>query len=222
MTPPGADTAGAQSWRTRTVARAGSLVLTALLRSARIRISGYERYAPLARARQPVVFLLWHGRLLPCTYSRRGEGIAALISQHRDGEYISRIVRGWGFEPVRGSSTRGGSGAMRKLVRHIQGGRSVAITPDGPRGPRQKMKTGALLVAQLSGAPIVPVSAGAGRAWWFGGWDRFLVPQPFAPVHVVYGEPVYVPRELDSAELAAYTQRVEDALNDVTRYADEE
>ena len=145
--------------------RAGQLLLDAILHTARFEVEGDERHAELVAQKQPVIYVLWHGRLLPLTFMHRHRNVAALISQSKDGEYISRIVRHWGYDPVRGSSTRGGSAALRGLVRAARAGQSLALTPDGPRGPRQKMKAGALLVAQLSGLPVQPISAGCGRAW---------------------------------------------------------
>lgn len=207
-------------FKVRTGAAAGGALLTSLLASARFEVEGEEHAAPFRPGGAPAVYVLWHGRLLPCTFARRGEGIAALISQHRDGEYIARIVEGWGFQPVRGSSSRGAAAALRQMVRMVRGGTSMAITPDGPRGPREVMKPGALLVAQLSGAPVIPVTAGTDRAWWFGGWDRFLVPKPFARIRMRYGEPVWIPRDATSAELGEYERDVEQRLRELTRAVD--
>lgn len=196
------------------------LVMGGLLGSARYEVSGASNYQALHAAGRPCIFVLWHGRLLPLGYLHRGEGVVGLISRSNDGEYLSEILRRWGFVPVRGSSSRGGSAALRELIGHARAGRSIAITPDGPRGPRQRLKPGALVAGQLTGLPLVPVAAGASRAWWFGGWDRFLVPQPFARIRVAYGEPVEIPRELSPDELASYARRLEDELNRLTRWVD--
>lgn len=198
----------------------GSGLLTSLLLTCRFSVSGAENYRRLVNAGKPVIFVLWHGRLLPCTFRHRGQGLVTLISQHRDGEYIARIVRRWGFTAVRGSSSRGASPAFRQLLRHVRAGRSVAITPDGPRGPREVMKPGALALAQLSGAPVIPVLAGADRAWWFGGWDRFLVPRPFARVRMAYGAPVWVPRESEPGMLEAVAGEIESRLAEIMRTVD--
>jgi lysophospholipid acyltransferase (LPLAT)-like uncharacterized protein len=206
--------------RARIIAAVGGTALGALLATTRFEVSGREQYEQFTRAGQPVIFVLWHGRLLPSTYLRRGEGMGALISQHRDGEYIARIAAGWGFHPIRGSSSRGGTAALRELVREVKHGRSLAITPDGPRGPRERMKPGALVLAQLTGAPVVPAASGCQRAWWFGSWDRFLVPKPFSTVRVAYGESMRVPRDLDEARLEVYQRELEDRLTRLTRSVD--
>lgn len=109
---------------------------------------------------------------------------------------------------------------MREVVRHARDGRSIAITPDGPRGPRQKMKPGVIVAAQLTGLPIVPVACGADRGWWFGNWDRFLVPKPFARIRVVYGAPVEVPGELGEEGQREFSDRLEAELNRLTRWVD--
>ena len=198
----------------------GGSALDALMRTTSARTEGEENFRRFWREKRPVVFTLWHGRLLPCTYHHRHQNVVTLVSHHRDGEYITRLVQKWGYTAVRGSSSRGGLDALRELVRHLRNGRSLAITPDGPRGPREKLKPGPLLAAQLTGAPIIPVASGASRASYFGGWDRFLIPHPFARLRIAYGEPVYVPRRGDEAELQAVADEVEARLGELMRRVD--
>lgn len=199
----------------------GGTALDALMRTTSVRTEGEENFRQFWREKRPVVFTLWHGRLLPCTYHHRHQDVVTLVSHHRDGEYITRLVQKWGYTAVRGSSSRGGLDALRELVRHLRSGRSLAITPDGPRGPREKLKPGPLLAAQLTGAPIIPVASGASRASYFGGWDRFLIPHPFARLRIAYGEPVYVPRRADEAELQAVADEVEARLGVLMRRVDQ-
>ncbi|HEX2201683.1 MAG TPA: lysophospholipid acyltransferase family protein [Longimicrobium sp.] len=204
----------------RTLASGGAALLNRLMGTTRVSTEGEENFRRFWREGKPVVFTLWHGRLLPCTYHHRGQGVVTLISQHRDGEYITRVVRKWGYTAVRGSSTRGGLEALRELIRHVKDGRSLAITPDGPRGPREKMKAGPVIIAQRTGAPIIPVVSGADRAWFPGGWDRFLIPQPFARLRIVYGEPVFVPRRASEDEIQAISDDVERRLNEMLKRVD--
>jgi lysophospholipid acyltransferase (LPLAT)-like uncharacterized protein len=196
-------------WHQSALAAVGGAGLDAIMGSCRYRTEGDENYAQFHRQGKPVVFTLWHGRLLPCTYHHRGQGVVTLVSLHRDGEYITRAVRRWGYTAVRGSSSRGGLEALRELIRHVKQGRSLAITPDGPRGPFQKMKPGPAIIAQRTGAPIIPVASAASRGWFFGGWDRFLIPQPFARCQIAYGEPVFVPRHADEAQIQAAMDETE-------------
>lgn len=196
-------------WKPRVVSSLGTGLLNAILATCRVTTEGEPNFRQFWDAGRPVVFCLWHGRLIPCTYHHRQQGVVTLISQHRDGEYITGVVHRWGYTAVRGSSSRGGLEALRELIRWVRRGRSLAITPDGPRGPREVMKPGPVLIAQRTGAPIIPVAASASRAWVFGGWDRFLIPKPFSRMHIEYGEPVHVPRELDEAGIAAAAEDVQ-------------
>ena len=198
--------------RENAVASLGAAALNALMSTCRYGREGVEHYDQFWRAGKPVIFTLWHGRLLPCTHYHRQQGVVTLISQHRDGEYITRVVRRWGYTAVRGSTTRGGLEALRELIQHVRAGRSLAITPDGPKGPREKMKPGPVLIAQRTGAPIIPVVSGASRASYFGGWDRFMIPHPFARLRISYGEPVFVPRRASESEIQAIMDDVERRL----------
>lgn len=204
------------------VSRTGGAFLTGILRTCSIRILGEPTFRRFRDAGKPVIFTLWHGRLGPCTYMHRDQGIVALISQHRDGEYIARLVERWGYETARGSSSRGGTGALRQLVRSLREGKSVAITPDGPRGPRERVKPGAVILAQLSGAPLIPLAGAADRGWWFGSWDRFLIPKPFSRVCIAYGEPLLVPRAASPEELEGWVREAEVRIQAVTRRVDSE
>lgn len=199
---------------------AGRLALTALLGTVRYRVEGRAHYSRLLEAGQPVIFALWHGRLLPLTYFHRHGRIAALISRSADGDYIARVVEGWGYETVRGSSSRGGGSALRDLVRRARDGWSLALTPDGPRGPRQKLQPGIITVAQLTGLPILPLAGGCQHAWWPGSWDRFCVPKPFSAVRVLYGEPQWVPRDADETAVAGHARALEAQLNAMTEEVD--
>lgn len=186
----------------------GGGVLRALAGTWRVRVVGGEHIAKLRQARQPFVFACWHGELLPLIWHHRRQGVAVLVSEHRDGELIARVAAGLGFSTVRGSTTRGGGRALLALSRLLQEGREVAVTPDGPRGPARTYAPGALVAAQRAGAPVLIVSMSVDRAWRLRSWDRFVIPKPFARITVAYGEPVWVtgatPREA-AAETDRFT-----------------
>jgi hypothetical protein len=197
----------------------GSGVINSLL--ATVRVESENEPEPGFRAHgQPLVGLCWHGHLLVLAHHHRGAGMATLISQSRDGEYIARVVQRWGYTVVRGSSSRGGSAALREMTRVLRRGQSFAVTPDGPRGPRRQLKPGALLAAKLSGVAVLPTAAAATRAWWLGGWDRFLVPQPFARVRLVYGTPRMIPRDAGEEEMARIGAELEREMNALTAAAE--
>ena len=206
--------------KVRAASRLGGGMLTALMRTTRVERSGTEHYDAWIGRGRTAIYVLWHGRLLPCSYYHRHQGLATLISRHRDGDYIAGVVERWGFRVVRGSSSRGGAAAMLQMVRLLRSGVPLAVTPDGPRGPRQKMKTGPLFAAQRAGVPLIPVTAGTDRAWWFEGWDRFLVPQPFARIRLAYGEPLFVPEEAPPDEVERLAQVLEERLDALTERVD--
>jgi lysophospholipid acyltransferase (LPLAT)-like uncharacterized protein len=165
----------------------GGVVIRLLAMTWRMRTSGGEIVTGLRAAKQPIVFALWHGHMLPGLWQHRGEGVAVLISEHRDGEIIAGIASGLGFRTVRGSTYRGADRALVGLVRELRAGHDVAVTPDGPRGPAGHFAPGALVAAQRASAPIVSVAAAATRAWHLRSWDGFMIPKPFARVTVAYG-----------------------------------
>jgi lysophospholipid acyltransferase (LPLAT)-like uncharacterized protein len=158
------------------------------------------------------IYALWHARMLPLIYAYRGLGVAALVSRSRDGELIAGVIERIGYVAARGSSSRGGQQGFNELVRFAEQGRSLTITPDGPRGPREVVKPGLVWLASLTGLPVLPVASAARRSWVLRSWDGFRVPHPFATVRISYGEPVQVPPGLDEAGVEVWRQRLEAAL----------
>ena len=180
--------------RVRWAVTAGARVLRLMARTWRVREIGREGWNERrASAAGGTVVAIWHGQMLPLTAHHRDEGVSVLISEHRDGEIIARVVRAFGFRTVRGSTSRGGARALLELVSVLRGGGEVAVTPDGPRGPRHAFAPGALVAAHRAGVPVVGVVAHVDRAWRLSSWDAFEIPKPFARVTVAYGEPTMVP-----------------------------
>ena len=167
-------------------ALAGPLVRSLAL-SWRIRLVHEERWRVLHDAKRSHVFLLWHEALLPLLWQHRNQGVAIVVSEARDGQYLADLAASLGYRTVRGSSTRGGARALLGAVRELQASRAVAFTPDGPRGPRRELKPGVVAAAQRGGAVIVPIHAEADRAWRLHSWDRFVIPKPLARVRITYG-----------------------------------
>ena len=179
-------------WRSKAAFLLGRGFLHVLARTWRIRVVNGDHVRDLRRARRPFIFALWHGHLLPLLWHHREEGVLVLISEHRDGELVARAAQSLGYGLIRGSSTRGAERALISLVRELQAGHEVAVTPDGPRGPTATFAPGALVAAQRSDSFILPVAASADRAWRLRSWDRFMIPKPFARVTVAYGAPTKV------------------------------
>ena len=166
---------------------AGRPIFTALARSWRFEPVHEERWREGLRSGRPLVFMCWHEALLPLLWRHRRQRIAIVVSEARDGQYLADFAETIGYRLVRGSSTRGGARALLGAVRELEGGWSVAFTPDGPRGPHRELKPGVVAAAQRGGGLILPLHAATERAWRLRSWDRFMVPKPFAKVRISYG-----------------------------------
>lgn len=144
----------------------------------------------------------WHGDLWHSSFMLRSEQIAVLVSTHRDGELVARVLARLGYGLVRGSSTRGGAHAMREITRAARDGAGdLAVTIDGPKGPAHQAKDGILYAASRTGLPIVPVGLSVERAWHVNSWDRLTIGKPFTRVAMALGDELYVPADVDHREL---------------------
>jgi lysophospholipid acyltransferase (LPLAT)-like uncharacterized protein len=181
-----------EDWRVRLGVPIGILILKLLGATWRWRVQNEEVVQRATAGGKGLILGLWHGQLLPLAWYMRGRGIVVLVSASRDGEIITRVIESVGYRTVRGSSTRGGREALVALLKELRAGSTIAITPDGPRGPARRYQAGALVAAQRTGVPIVPYALHVDRAWRLKGWDRFTIPKPFAKVQLVFGEPKYV------------------------------
>ncbi len=186
---------------------AAAVVIWAIRWTMRLHHVGRAPLDALSSAGRPYIHAFWHGHLFLMRYSYTGKRIAIMISEHRDGELIARTMRHFRPGSIRGSTTSGGAGAQRAAVRALREGADVGFTPDGPRGPAQRVQPGVIQAARLAGAPIVPVAFGASGCRILSSWDGFIVPYPFARGVFVYGEPLYVEAEAsrDAMERARLT-----------------
>lgn len=205
--------------RMRWIIRLGVPLVRLLGRTWRIRRVNAAAVEAMRRGKTPIVFALWHGDMLPLLFQHREEGVAVLISEHRDGELIARVAESLGFRTVRGSTSRGAARALVGLVRELEAGHDVAVTPDGPRGPARSFAPGALIAAQRTGAAVIACGVSASNAWRLRTWDRFLIPKPFSRVRIAYSEPAHL--EAASPRAAAdETSRFAAVMADVARLAD--
>jgi len=148
----------------------------------------------------PEIFCFWHQCVLPCTVYFRSSRAVILISQSFDGELITLILKMFGFDAVRGSSSRGAREGLLGLAHVIQTGRTAIFTADGPRGPIYQTKMGPIKLAQMTGAPIGAFHLEPEHAWVMGSWDRFLVPKPFTRICVSWANATHVPADLPNEE----------------------
>ncbi len=197
-----------------------SWMLRAGMATLRRRDFGRQHVEACLNRGERVVVAFWHGRLLMMPFGYPGLSVTILISQHRDGEYITRIAECLGFRVVRGSATRGGARAFKQLLQCLRVGGHVVITPDGPKGPGQVAKSGVIELARLSGMPILPVAFGAWPRRILKTWDRFLVPVPFGRGVYAWGEPIYVPADADARAVEKFQSLLADRLDGLVADAD--
>ncbi|MGH7604457.1 MAG: lysophospholipid acyltransferase family protein [Gemmatimonadaceae bacterium] len=196
----------------------GRVFLQILARTWRVRVVNGDRVAELRNSGGPFVYALWHGHLLPLLWHHRDQGVVILISEHRDGELVARAAESLGYGLIRGSTTHGANRALVSLIRELQSGHQIAITPDGPRGPAERFAPGALVAAQRADCYILPVAISARPTWRLRSWDAFMIPKPFARLTIAYGEPSKV-LATDARAAAAEAPRFERLMRDAVESA---
>ncbi len=185
----------------------GEVILRLVGSTLRYSVREEESLDALRKAKGSIIYAVWHGKMLGPILTKRTKRISVLISEHRDGDYIARIVNSLGFDPVRGSTTRGGSRALKEMVREGLRGRDLAVTPDGPRGPIYRAKMGVVKLAQLTRMPIVPIGFSSSRAFVFRSWDKFVLPLPFSRCVLLLGSPFWVNSDSEIEKVRAELER---------------
>jgi hypothetical protein len=196
--------------------------LAGLQKTSRMHVDGEAHLDTLLTIQQPFIPCFWHQQNLICALyllSLRTRGLKAgfLVSPSRDGEIPAKIFTQWGATIIRGSSSKTGAQAMRELYKVIvQDKVSPANTPDGPRGPIFEFKPGPLMIAQMTGAPIVPIACATRQGWQLSSWDKFVLPGWFNDISVAIGQPVTIEKGLSMAELEPLRLRLQNTLNDLS------
>lgn len=204
---------------TRLSGRLASVLIKSWMSTLRYRAAFYDRSVdPALPGDESRIYLFWHENILLPIYLRSGCPLTILLSRHRDADVLAEVARHSGFGCVRGSTYRGAAPAMRELLRK---GRQMhlALTPDGPRGPRRHLAQGAVYLASKLCMPIVAIGVGYDRPWRAPTWDRFAIPRPFSRARVVVSPPIHIGRNLDRAGVELSRQRLETLLNRLTEQA---
>jgi lysophospholipid acyltransferase (LPLAT)-like uncharacterized protein len=212
-------------WHQRLVARLVWLSIRGVALTLRYRWNDRSEMFVNGAQPGPAIYCVWHNRLALCMIAywdyvkKRNDtpGMAAMVSASKDGGFLTGVLECFGVEPVRGSSSRRGPQALLELTTWAERGYDLAITPDGPRGPRYVVQEGVMSLAQLTGQPIVPVSYSLSWKITVKSWDRFQIPLPFSRCEMVYEKPIRVPREATDAEREELRQRVESSLRAISR-----
>ena len=200
-----------------------ALFIKLLMFSCRVvKIEGNEEQREaVERAMGRAVYATWHQRMPYHFHHFGSRHVTMMISQSRDGEYAARIAQWLGFKNVRGSSTRGGSRALKAIIDEIKASEIGGMLADGPLGPPRVAKMGSVMMARDAEAPLIPVLWGADRCWVLNTWDRYLIPKPFARVVIHYAKPIWVPASATGKALERYRKLFEEELNEGTRLCDE-
>ncbi|HWR34881.1 MAG TPA: lysophospholipid acyltransferase family protein [Clostridia bacterium] len=169
-----------------------------------------------------VIAPFWHRSVFPATYYFRDRGVSVMTSRSFDGEYIARIIESFGFRAVRGSSSRGAVRALLGMHTVIEAGGIAAFTIDGPRGPKYVAKPGPVLLARNTGAPILCFYVALSKTWQLNSWDDFMIPKPFSRAHIRWSAPIVVPREAGSEQMKLLHEEMQQALERVRHYAEEQ
>ncbi|MEN8722760.1 MAG: lysophospholipid acyltransferase family protein [Alphaproteobacteria bacterium] len=204
-----------------------SLYVRLVWLTSRFEIIGADEPRARWESDEPFILSFWHGRLLMMPYCwDRSKKVGMLISNHRDGELIANTIGHFGLGTIRGSSakagkqSKGGTEALREMLKTLKQGNYVGITPDGPRGPRMRASDGIVAVARMSGVPVIPATSATKARIRLGSWDRFLVPLPFTKGVIMWGDPILIPKDKGPEAAEAARLKIEQAMNDLADRAD--
>ncbi len=195
--------------------------ITVLCKSLKIEKQNYEVIENLNSKNQNYVLAFWHGTMLLPWYLHGAPNFAALTSKSKDGDLLAKILKKWNYNVVRGSSSTGGDVALGIMVDYARNKYSIAITPDGPRGPRHKFKAGAVITAKKTKIPVVLAGVGFKRKKILSNWDKFEIPYFFTTARIVYSDPIYVDDNFTYEETSSIISECEEKLNKLQSQAQE-
>jgi lysophospholipid acyltransferase (LPLAT)-like uncharacterized protein len=207
-----------RSWRL--IGFVGKHLVNLIGKTLQIRFIDFEKAKKVIASRR-FILAVWHSRIFLGSFVFQGWEGTALVSSSKDGEITARILQGQSHETIRGSTSRNAVRALARLIRALKKEvRPAVVVPDGPQGPRYKVQTGVITLAQKTGYPIVPISSSANRLKIFDSWDRFILPLPFSAAAVIYGAPIMIPEKLDESSREFYRVKLEEEMNRITRTVD--
>lgn len=209
------------SFRQRVSIRAADLIFFLLIsligKTIRFETEGWENFEQIGSDGKIPIYAFWHNRIFLATYFFRASDIVVITSQSFDGEYIARFIQRFGYGAVRGSSTRGGVGALVGLIRLMKKGLPAGFTVDGPKGPKYVAKTGAVLLAKKTGNPVMPFSVETKNFWSLKSWDDLQIPKPFTRAKVFIAEPVYVEKDAGDEEIENKRSELQAKLDELVK-----
>jgi lysophospholipid acyltransferase (LPLAT)-like uncharacterized protein len=197
------------------------ILISLIGKTIRFEKRGWEHLEAVERSGKIPILAFWHNRIFLATYYFRNRGIVVMSSQSFDGEYIARFIKRFGFGTIRGSSTRGGVGALIEMIRLMRKGLPMGFSVDGPKGPKYVAKTGACLLAKKTQNPIVPFMIEARKYWTVKSWDNLQIPKPFSRAAVVIAEPVYVAEDANDEEVEKKRAELQTKLDELVKFGEQ-
>ena len=199
------------------------LIIKFIYKTGRFQHLGFENIKPFWQQNKPVIIAFWHSRIMLATFAwqNQKQPINALASLHRDGLILSNVLMKLGVKIINGSSFKNALKAALEIKQTLNRNESVAITPDGPRGPRMKLGMSVIYFAKKTGVPIIPLTVSANPCKIFNSWDRFMLVYPFAKGVFIYDEPFYVPKDCDDEAMEKLRTELEQRLINLQNRADE-
>ena len=198
----------------------GALLIKLIGKTTSWELIDYDRIEQNKNSDKPVIFAFWHGRLLMFPFLSVGKNPHVLISQHRDGELITRIIRYFDVFAIRGSTTKGGKEGFKKIIKLLKNGSDVVIAPDGPKGPPYNVQPGIIRLASITGCSILPIAYSTSLYKKLGSWDEFMLPIPFGKGAFITGELISVPNKATKEVYEQKRIELENTLNKITGFVD--
>ena len=197
------------------------LLISLIGKTVKFEIEGWENFEAIENNGRLPIYTFWHNKIFLGAYFFRGRGIVVVTSRSFDGEYIARFIQRFGYGAVRGSSTRGGAGALIESIRCMKAGLPAGFTVDGPKGPRYEAKTGPVILAKKTGNPMMPFTIEAKSFWAVKSWDALRIPKPFTRAKLIIGKPIYVPEDAGDAETEAKRAELQNSLDELTAFGEQ-
>ena len=203
----------------------GSMYVLFVYKTSTINLKNRKNIESLFKKNESFIYAFWHDQLLMCPLTWQSElEIKVLISKHRDGDIIAKLISNLGFKAIRGSThksgktkNKGGLLSARKMIKSLNNGISIGISPDGPKGPRHKVSDGILSISRLSNSSILPVGIGFKKKWVLNTWDKFIIPKPFNEITIIWGEPL--PAFKNDKSTNRIKDKLESAMHSLTKRA---
>ena len=206
------------NWRYTILPYLVKVLITLITITCRVRWYGKDEYLARTKSHEAFILSMWHNCSTIAGWALRDNDVTVIVSESKDGEYVARMAKLFGIKSIRGSSSSGSPKVIREAIGLLKNGHSIAITPDGPRGPRYKIQSGLLWFAASQKAPIIPLHIESSRQWKLNNWDGHRFPKPFSTIHISLGTPLHIDRNELEEDFEKHRVIVEDhMMNNVAK-----